>query len=228
MGPLPYCGAPPLPGAVPWNADPWLALAIAAIVLAGWRGSPSRPALLAGAAVLAAALLSPLCALAVALFSARVGQHMLVLLAAAPLLALGLRWPAPRAPIAAALFAATLWLWHLPGPYAWSFTSHAAWWAMHATLLLAATWLAQAVLRARAEAALAVGLATAAQMGALGALLTFAPRPLYAVHEATTWPWWLTALEDQQLGGLLMWVPGGVLFAALGVAALARTLRQPA
>lgn len=224
---IPYCGEPPLPGGAAWNPDPALGAAILALLALGWRDSPNRPALAAGALVLAGALLTPLCSLAVALFSARVAQHMLILLVAAPLLALGLRnLRAPSAPVSAGLFAAALWAWHLPAPYAWTFESGLAWWAMHLTLLLSAAWLAQSLLRARAEAALAVGLATAAQMGALGAFLTFAPRPLFAAHAFTTLPWGLTPLEDQQLGGLVMWVPGGVLFAALALAGVARLLRD--
>ena len=42
---------------------------------------------------------------------------------------------------------------------------------------------------------------------ALGALLTFAPSPWYATDRARAFG--LTSLEDQQLGGLIMWVPGG-------------------
>ena len=65
-------------------------------------------------------------------------------------------------------------------------------------------------------------------MGLLGALLTLAPRPLFlAVHSAgVTSPWGLTPLADQQLGGLLMWVPGGLVFAAVCVAGLGPALRR--
>ncbi|MFL1462959.1 cytochrome c oxidase assembly protein [Roseococcus sp. DSY-14] len=223
---IPYCGAPPTPEALPWAPDAGLALALLLILALGWRRSPSRPALLGGVAVLALALLTPLCALAVALFSARVGQHLLILLGAAPLLAVGLRLRAPPVAAAAAAFAVVLWLWHLPAPYGWTFASPLAWWAMHASLLAAGVALAQAMWRAPPEGALAAGLATAAQMGGLGAFLTFAPRPLFPAHALSTWPWGLTQLEDQQLGGLLMWVPGGVLFAALALAGVARALRE--
>jgi putative membrane protein len=51
------------------------------------------------------------------------------------------------------------------------------------------------------------------------------PRPLFAPHALSTLPWGLTPLEDQQLGGLLMWVPGGLAFAAVALPALARALR---
>ena len=44
--------------------------------------------------------------------------------------------------------------------------------------------------------------------GALGALLAFAPRVLYQD----------TTLEDQQLAGLVMWVPGGLCYLAAGLA----------
>jgi putative membrane protein len=48
----------------------------------------------------------------------------------------------------------------------------------------------------------------------LGALLTFSPRPWYPVYEERAVHWGLSALEDQQLGGLIMWVPGGTVFLA--------------
>lgn len=73
---------------MPWNLDAALILALGALLALGWGRAASRPALLAAAAVLAAAMLSPLCGLAVGLFSARVAQHLLLLLVAAPLLAL--------------------------------------------------------------------------------------------------------------------------------------------
>jgi len=223
---VPYCGIAPEPGSLAWNTDPLLIAALALLLVVGWRGAMHRPALLAGMALLAVALLSPICAIAVALFSARVGQHMLIILGAAPLLAMALRWQAPSAPVSAALFAGALWAWHLPGPYGWTFTSHAGWWVMHGSLLLASIWLWQSLDRARVETALVAGLATAAQMGALGAFLTFAPRALFWPHAATTLPWGMSALEDQQLGGLLMWVPGGILFAAVAMGGIGRLLRE--
>ncbi|MBL6455273.1 cytochrome c oxidase assembly protein [Belnapia sp. T6] len=239
MPTIPYCGTPPLPGDVAWNLDPVL---ISALLLAGlampWRarGAARLPAALLGWAVLALALVSPLCNLSVALFSARVAQHMLLTLLAAPLLAYGI-WGTggkvwrPGAPGAA--FALALWAWHLPGPYAASFAADLTYWAMHATLFGAALWFWAALCRgvvARPDAAALAALAIAVQMGLLGALLTLAPRPLFlSVHgPGITAPWGLSPLEDQQLGGLLMWVPGGLLFAAFAVAGLGLSLRAGA
>ncbi|MBX9753077.1 MAG: cytochrome c oxidase assembly protein [Roseococcus sp.] len=229
-----YCGAPPVPGTAAWNADPWLAASLAGLLAWAWRRSADRTALLAGGAALAVALFSPLCSLSVALFSARVGQHMVILLAAAPLLALGLpgRWRITSTggiAGAAAGFAVMLWLWHLPGPYAATFRTDVAYWAMHLSLLASAIWLWRGLLlaaAARPEAVLPAGLATAMQMSALGAFLTFAPRPLFAPHEFTTLAWGLTQLEDQQLGGLLMWVPGGLTFAGVALGALVLAMRR--
>jgi putative membrane protein len=58
---------------------------------------------------------------------------------------------------------------------------------------------------------------TGIQMSVLGALLTFSSRPWFSAHAATTMPWGFTPLEDQQLGGLLMWVPGGILLTVYAV-----------
>jgi putative membrane protein len=227
----PYCGAPPAPGDVAWNADPVLAGVLLLGLLAAWAAGAERRMLLAGWGVLALALVSPLCNLSVALFSARVAQHLVLLTVAAPLLALAFparHWGPGRLAAASGAFALALWAWHMPGPYAATFRSDLVYWVMQGSLFATAAWLWHGLLRgaaARPDAVLLAGLATAAQMGALGALLTFAPRPLFAPHGLTTLAWGLTPLEDQQLGGLLMWVPGGLAFALVALPALARALR---
>lgn len=53
---------------------------------------------------------------------------------------------------------------------------------------------------------------TAVHTSILGALLTFAPSVWYPFYSATTQAWGLTPLEDQQIGGLIMWVPGGLVY----------------
>lgn len=229
----PYCGTPPIPDGVAWNFDPWLIAGLGVALLLAWKSvgrGGNRHWLVAGWTVLSAALLSPLCNLSVALFSARVAQHLVLLVAAAPLLGLALprRAATPGGlALAAAAFALALWAWHLPSPYGATFRSDATYWAMQASLLGSGIWLWRGLLTgamARPEAALLAGLATAAQSGALGAVLTFAPRPLFAEHATTTLAWGLSPLEDQQLGGLLMWVPGGLAFAAVALLALCPVL----
>ncbi|MBD0271922.1 MAG: cytochrome c oxidase assembly protein, partial [Acetobacteraceae bacterium] len=147
---VPYCGTPPVPGGASWNLDPVLIAALLAagalaMVRARDAGAPRRGAVALGWAVLAFALVSSLCNLSVALFSARVGQHMLLTLLAAPLIAFGAseqtgaRGPGLAAPTLA--FALALWVWHMPGPYAATFASDAVYWAMHASLFGASVWL---------------------------------------------------------------------------------------
>ena len=256
FGYSPYCGTAPNPWTLlsRWNLDPvlltFLAVAFLAYVavaerkalqtaIAPWR----RSCFYAGWVVGAAALVSPLCALSVSLFSARLGQHMILGTIATPLIALGSpsRLFAGVSPIrrtaggrhwelvAAAVFAATLWFWHAPGPYAATFHGPTIYWLMHATSFGAALWLWRAVLAAPGERIggfLAAMFATTLQMGFLGALLTFAVRPFYAVHALTTWPWGLSPLEDQQLGGIIMWIPAGAIFLTAIVAGLAAVLQR--
>jgi cytochrome c oxidase assembly factor CtaG len=67
---------------------------------------------------------------------------------------------------------------------------------------------------------------TALHTSILGALLTFAPTLWYPVYEGTTYAWGLSALEDQQLGGLIMWVPAGVLYTVAGLLLIGAWLRD--
>jgi putative membrane protein len=218
-----YCGAPPDPAALlgRWNLDPVLLALLAAAVLLARRSQ--RPGLaLAGIGVLALAFVSPVCALGVSLFSARALHHLLLVGAAAPLLALAWpgRWRAPPG-AALALATATLWAWHLPAFYDAALAGTALYWLMQASLLGSAVWFWQAIFGAAPLAGGLGALLGMAQMGLLGALLTFAPRPLYGAHFGTTLPWGLEQLADQQLAGLVMWVPGIIPY-ALALAAIGR------
>ncbi len=250
----PYCGAPPTPDALfqRWNFDPFLIgglLAVLALYAAlrpvdGADRGRARLFYL-GWCIGSAALISPLCALSVALFSARVGQHMLLATVVAPLIAAARplesvvrRWPRLKGPgtlqakhawVAALTFAGALWFWHAPLPYVATFRWDTAYWLMHVTTFAAALWLWSALLGSRRRmidnaSALAI---TSLQMGVLGAVITFAPRPLYAPHLLTAWAWGVSPLVDQQLGGAIMWVPAGVILAMAAVAPLALLLRDP-
>jgi putative membrane protein len=130
------------------------------------------------------------------------------------------RAEAYAAPLA---FALALWVWHAPGPYDATFASHIIYWTMHVTLFTAAIALWRVLLRGvmrRPVSALIASAFTGAQMCALGVLFTFASHALFSVHAATTWPWGWTQIQDQQFGGLLMWVPGGMVFTLHALAVL--------
>jgi len=221
-----YCGPAPDAATWPWrwNLDPVLLAALALAAVAGFRlrrDGKARLFLVAALATLVVAFVSPLCALASALFSARVLHHVLLVAIAAPFLALSLAPPAvARAPRAAfAVHTVLFWLWHSPAAYAFALMSPAAYWLMQLSLLGSAIWLWAAALDPRMPTgnALALLLGTTIQMGMLAALLTFSRAPLYEAHFATTAAFGLTPLQDQQLAGVLMWVPaaGPYLLAAL-------------
>lgn len=225
----PYCGPAPIPATLlgRWNLDPLIFLALLGLVFVwlqwGRRDDKGRMALAGALALIAVAFISPLCALASALFSARVFHHVILIAGIAPLLALALPWRAgPLLPLSALviLHAAFVWIWHAPDPYLWALSHDAIYWAMQMTLAGSAYLLWREVLSplTRSGPGLMALLATVMQMGFLGALLVFAPQPVYIAHFSATEAFGLSALGDQQLAGLLMWVPASVPY--IGVALL--------
>jgi putative membrane protein len=60
----------------------------------------------------------------------------------------------------------------------------------------------------------------------IGVLLTFAERPLYRTYADVAMPWGFTVVNDQQLGGLIMWIPGGMFFLIPLIGLLMALLRQ--
>jgi putative membrane protein len=237
---VPYCGPAPLPetwlGA--WNLDPFLLAALTGIACAGaliLRQAQSKPkrqqafTLAIGGMFLA--FVTPLCALTVALFAARTVHHLVLLCLVAP--ALAVAFPVRRIPVGAAFLAtsAALWAWHVPAVYAVAWESAAVYWAMQAALLLPA-WAFWSAIRAAGDDAMdTVGAALlvatlAGQMGLIGAILTFGGRVLYPEHLVGAEGFGFSALDDQQLAGLIMWVPGMVPLGILGAILLRRAWRQ--
>jgi putative membrane protein len=220
---FPYCGEAPGPEVwlSRWNLDPVLGTGLVLLALALWRpaAASGRYRSLRCAWVLTVLLyVSPLCALSSTFFAVRVVHHVALVLVVAPLLAFGMEtWlrhlPTPLWTNTAAA-AAAFWTWHAPAPYAAALSSSAIYALMQFTLLASATAFWLAVRRSAPAAAMAAILATTVQMGLLGALITFAARPLYAPHFASTLGWGVSPLEDQQLAGILMWAPGSIAYLA--------------
>ncbi|OYX29706.1 MAG: hypothetical protein B7Y99_12700 [Caulobacterales bacterium 32-69-10] len=226
---IPYCGAAPLPAEAwgRWNLDPVLLLVLGAgFALTMWR-TQGRARLFAGSAfaVLAVGFVSPLCALSSALFSARTLHHLLLVCAAAPLLAWSLPRLAPgRLALATLAQTAVFWMWHAPPVYGAALSHDGLYWLMQLSLLASAMWFWAAVRAASAPAAVAALLAAMIQMGLLGALITFAGQAVYEPHLLTTAPWGMTALEDQQAAGLIMWAPAAAVYMAAALVILGRWL----
>jgi putative membrane protein len=120
-----------------------------------------------------------------------------------------------------ALFALALWTWHIPAFYQAALENDAVHALEHACFLLSASLFWWVLLRPVQSRAVRYGMAlpylftTGMHMSLLGALFTLASHPLYGIYAAALAGRGMDALQDQQTAGLIMWVPGGVLFTLL-------------
>jgi putative membrane protein len=193
-----------------------------------------------GLAVVALALNGPLHDLSdAALFSAHMVQHLLLTLAVPPLLLAGvpawmadgalapsLRWrPLARViraitrPVPAlALYTTVLVLWHLPPAYELAMRAHGWHVVQHLSLMAGAglAWwpvLSPSALAPRVHygAQILYVFAFGIPMTVVAAMITGAEEILYASSAGAPQLFALTPLEDQRLGGVIMWVPAGLV-----------------
>jgi putative membrane protein len=126
----------------------------------------------------------------------------------------------------------TLWFWHASVPYDAAVNDSFVHALEHATFLLTSVmfWASVAGIRARRAGntgfAMILVLGMAIQSVFLAALITFSTTPWYSAYATTTRVWGLSPLQDQQLAGVIMWVPGGVVYVAAGLALLVAWLRE--
>jgi putative membrane protein len=194
------------------------------------------------------------------LLAAHMVQHELLMIVAAPLVALGSpilvwlwllpsRWrPAVMAaarqsgvvavfevfsaPVAVwLLHGAALWVWHLPSLYQAAIRNEAVHITQHLSFFLTAVLFWSGLTRGRYGragygAAVLFVFATSLHSGVLGALLTFSRNLWYPLYGATSPAFGLTALEDQQVAGLVMWIPAGIILTIGGLVFLAAWLRE--
>jgi putative membrane protein len=140
-------------------------------------------------------------------------------------------WRAITMPAAAfLLYGLALWIWHLPALYDTALEHEGIHVVQHLCFFGTAALFWWGIVHGR-QGRLGYGagvvylFVTAVHGGALGALLTVSPRVWYAPYLALH-PTAFTALEDQQLAGLLMWIPAGLAFVAGALFLLAAWLRQ--
>jgi putative membrane protein len=144
-------------------------------------------------------------------------------------------WSAMTAPLFVwLLHGSTLWAWHIPSLYDASVEYEWVHALQHTTFLFTALLFWWTLLHGRhgRHGRLGYGMAvvycftTAVHTSILGALMTFAQRIWYPIYEGRTSAFHLSAIEDQQLGGLIMWVPAGVVFIVLGLWLLAAWINE--
>lgn len=141
-------------------------------------------------------------------------------------------WKTITAPfIAWLIHAVVLWSWHVPFLFEATRDSEFVHALQHASFLFSALLFWWAILHGRRRAvgfgvAVLYMFTTALHSGLLGALLTFTRTLWYPIYANTTQPWGLTPLQDQQLGGLIMWIPAGLVYVIAGLALFAGWLRE--
>jgi putative membrane protein len=142
-------------------------------------------------------------------------------------------WAALTDPLGAfALHAIALWAWHLPLAFD-AALAHEGWHiAQHVSFLGTALFFWWSVLGHDPRGRYGPGhsaaslFATMMHTGALGALLSLAPHPWYAAYVQPTLALGLDPAQDQQLGGLVMWVPAGLVYVVAALWVLGRMLTR--
>ena len=163
-------------------------------------------------------------------FWAHMLQHDVMIFIAAPLVAGSRLVPIkPRllrsVIVVAALNAAALWAWHMPALYDAAMRNQMLHIVEHLSFLITAVLFWSVVFDGSVDRLKRVGLVfvTMLQSSALGALIAFAPEPLYQWHLNHAPPG-ADVLAQQQLAGAIMWVPAGVVYLAVMLALLWRAL----
>jgi cytochrome c oxidase assembly factor CtaG len=129
--------------------------------------------------------------------------------------------------VATALHGIAIWVWHIPALLDATIESELMHRLQHASFLVTALFFWWAIIRRPVKdygLGAAHVFATMVHTGLLGALLTLAPRVFYPLQTLHAPEFGLTPLEDQQLAGLFMWVPGGAIYLAAGIWLIGRWL----
>ncbi|GAB3550190.1 cytochrome c oxidase assembly protein [Noviherbaspirillum agri] len=131
--------------------------------------------------------------------------------------------------VAWSIHALMLWVWHVPRFFQAGLLHEGVHVAQHLCFLISALlfWSALAGTRSpmRDGSAVVYLLTTLIHSGMLGALLVFSPRAWYPLYAGRTEEWGISVLADQQLGGLIMWVPAGLVLMLAGLLFAAKVLR---
>ena len=246
-----------------WALEPGIVIPLAILaalyfrgvrVVGGVKRVPGLVWFAGGWLVVAGSLLSPLHAASEQLFSAHMVQHELLMVVAAPLLALsrplpllldgiptvsrsrveaiaeGRRarrvWRNLNRPLAAWLIhGVVIWVWHIPVLFEATLSNDAVHAAQHLSFL-GSGYLFWASLVAddfpeRGGLAVLSLFTTAVHTGVLGALISFSRYPWYSGYATRAAAWGMTPLADQQLAGLIMWIPASAAY-LIGALLIAR------
>ena len=165
------------------------------------------------------------------LFAAHMGQHLLLIALAAPLLVLaGFEIQMP--PLAGwALFVTVFLFWHWPTAFQWAAQRPVTEILELSSILFAALcfWTAALGKNRLSDGARALMVMGAAILTDLpGVIMLFAPRAICVMPHENAAQFGLTPLQDQQLAGLMMWVPANLVFFGIATFLFARWIGAPA
>ncbi len=173
------------------------------------------------------------------LFSTHMVQHLMLAELFPPLFLLGLPgWLAARllgprvasgswrfvaaVPVGFALYSVVFSIWHVPALYDLMMRDHGFHVVMHLMVMMSAVLMWWPILGPEPAARRLSDLAqmlylflVGVPMSAVAALITFADQPLYEWYALAPRIWGLSALDDQRIGALIMWVPGALVYWAL-------------
>ena len=129
------------------------------------------------------------------------------------------------------LHAAVLWVWHVPALFDAALHDEALHAFQHLGFFLTAALFWWALVHGRyGRLGYGVGVlyvfATAMHSQILGALLTFAVHGWYPTHTSRTAASHVDPVADQQLAGIVMWIPFGAVFLVIGLALFAAWLGE--
>jgi cytochrome c oxidase assembly factor CtaG len=126
------------------------------------------------------------------------------------------------------IHAVVIWGWHLPAPFQMALRNDAVHGLQHISFVASALLFWWTIFHPRRQAALGLSVlylfTTAVHTAVLGALMTFARTPWYPAYVAPVAGW--GPLEDQQLAGLVMWIPASLAYLIAALVIVRRWLSQ--
>ncbi|HEY5337727.1 MAG TPA: cytochrome c oxidase assembly protein [Rhizomicrobium sp.] len=187
-----------------------------------------RLAFAGGLLAIALVLLPPINTAAQQLFAFHMVQHLLLIALAAPLLVLsrvfdGLQRFAPirklTAPVPAWIgFVGIFLFWHWPAAFQWAAANEASRLLEHGSILFGALLFWSVALSSKGQSWFSYGgralfvMAAAVATDLPGVIMVFSPQSICAMPGENAAQWGLTPMQDQQIAGMLMWVPANLVF----------------
>jgi putative membrane protein len=123
-----------------------------------------------------------------------------------------------------------IWIWHLPALFESTLHSEAIHALQHACFLGSGLLFWWSIVHGQRRAALGMSIVylftTSVHTGVLGALMTFSRVPWYPAYGNRAALWGFTPMADQQLAGLIMWIPASLVYLVAALAIMGRWLRD--